>query len=169
MGVKFCRFFVFFLNDLKFIIQIAGSGYYMCIRPSYYGRYRNPGILESKQFHTEKDSCLSFRYLMYGTSVFKLRVYANYSDDGVNNKTVAILNVTGNQGDIWRIHTKTLPPGSFSIVFEASSSGSSGNSAIDDVVLRTEPCITNTSGKCFIMQDMQYFFGGIHFSVFTLQ
>ena len=135
----------------NFFIRIAGNGHYMAIR-SFRG-YRNPGILKSKQFHTEKDSCLSFHYLMYGTSVLKLRVYANYSDDGVT-KTVEILNATGNQGDIWRIHTKTLPPGSFSVVFEASSSGSSGNNAIDDVVLRTEPCITNTSGKCLNKQEM---------------
>ena len=117
--------------------------------------FYRPAMLKSKAFFTEADSCLKFYYHVRGSGNEEdlyLKVYANYTNDNMN-QTVNILNISGTHGEIWREHQMTLPPGKFSVIFEASSSSNMDDASLDDILLRTGRCIINTThGKVYLLQ-----------------
>ena len=108
-----------------------------------------PAILQSGLFQSDEEVCLTFFYLVRRCVECYFKVYANYIG-AQTNQTIAILDVSGDRGEIWWEHHTTLPPGNFFVAFEATSTTRYGDVLLDDVLLRTERCMIGMTGERFI-------------------
>ncbi|XP_033753484.1 MAM and LDL-receptor class A domain-containing protein 1-like [Pecten maximus] len=128
----------------------SNSGHFAYIESSAPQRQNDRAIIKSPLYSGSNNRCLRFWYHMYGQSIGSLNVYTQINGSFPRQ----IWTRNGNQGNMWRRGTVTLPANhhSYSILIEGVRGSSyTGDIAVDDLYISDGSC--PTTGFCNFEQD----------------